>query len=104
MMQKVTKLNESHQHLINDDDNKPYRYKIKRENLGDRRFIDWSLAVDYQSTLLNECIDWIISESGIKLQKRTVDRFRHLAGVVLLNLGGCLIQTSWLQLPKKKEK
>ena len=104
MANKVTKLNESHQHLINDDDNKPYKHKIKRENLGDRRFIDWSLTIGYQSTLLNECIDWIIIESGIKLQKRTVDSFRNLAGVVLLNLGGCLIQRSWLQLPKKKDE
>lgn len=38
------------------------------------------------------------------LQKRSVERFRCLAGVILLNLGKCLIQTSWLQIPKKKDE
>ena len=104
MAHKVTRLNESHQYLLNDDDNKPYKHKISKKNPGDRCFIDWSLNIDYQSTLLDECIDWVISESGIKLQKRSVERFRRLAGVILLNLGRCLIQTSWLQIPKKKDE
>ena len=103
-MKPVTKLNESHQNILNDDDNKPFKYKIDVKNPGDRNFIDWSLSIDYQSTLLDEFTDWIIIESGINLQRRSVDRFRRLVGVILLNLGRCLMQTSWLQVPKKKDK
>ena len=103
-MKPVTKLNESHQNILNDDDNKPFKHKIKRENQGDRCFIDWSMHLDYQSSLLDESVDWIINESGIKLQRRSVERFRRLARTLMLNFGKCLIQKCWLQIPKRKDK
>ena len=101
-MKPVTKLNESHQYLLNDDDNKPHKYKISKKYQGDRFFIDWSMHLDYQSELLEESTDWIIKQTGIKLQSRSVERFRQLTGVILLNLGKCLIQRRWLQIPKGK--
>jgi len=101
-MKPVTKLNESHQSILNDDDNKPHKYKISKKYQGDRFFIDWSMHLDYQSELLEESTDWIIKQTGIKLQSRSVERFRQLTGVILLNLGKCLIQRRWLQIPKGK--
>ena len=101
-MKPVTKLNESHQHIINDDDNKPHKYKVSKKYQGDRFFIDWSIHLDYQSELLEEFTDWIINQTGIKLQSRSVERFRQLTGVILLNLGKCLIQRRWLQVQKRK--
>lgn len=56
-MKPVTKLNESHQNILNDDNNKPFKHKIKRENQGDRCFIDWSMHLDYQSGFLDESVD-----------------------------------------------
>ena len=103
-MKPVTKLNETHQNILNDDDNKPFKHKIKRENQGDRCFIDWSMHLDYQSSLLDKSVDWIINESGIKLQRRSVERFKRLARTLMLNFGKCLIQKCWLQIPKRKDK
>ena len=103
-MKPVTKLNESHQNILNDNDNKPFKHKIKREHQSDRCFIDWSMDIDFESNLLNEFIDWIINQSEIRLQERSVYRFRHLSSVILLNLGKCLIQRRWLQIPKGKSK
>ena len=101
-MKPVTKLNESHQSILNDDYNKPQKYKISKKYQGDRFFIDWSMHLDYQSELLEESTDWIIKQTGIKLQSKSVERFRQLTGVILLNLGKCLIQRRWLQIPKGK--
>ncbi len=103
-MKLVTKLNESHQYLLNDDDNKPHKDKIKRVHQGDRCFVDWSLQIDYPSHLLDEHVDWIIERSDINLQKRSVERFRRLASTILLNFGKCLIQRRWVQIPKRKDK
>lgn len=101
-MKPVTKLNESHQGILNDDVNKPHTYKISKKYQGDRFFIDWGIRLDYQSELLEDLTDRIINQTGIKLQSRSVERFRRLAGVILLNLGKCLIQRAWLQIPKRK--
>ena len=101
-MKPVTKLNESHQGILNDDVKKPHTYKISKKYQGDRFFIDWGIRLDYQSELLEDLTDRIINQTGIKLQSRSVERFRRLAGVILLNLGKCLIQRAWLQIPKRK--
>ena len=103
-MSSVTKLNESHQNILNDDDNKPFKYKVTRQNQGDRCFIEWSICIEHRSGLLDEYIDWIINQSDIRLQKRSLHRFRQLTSVILLNLGKCLIQRRWLQIPKSKSE
>lgn len=102
-MKPVTKLNESHQSILNNDGKKPHTYKISKKYQGDRFFIDWGIRLDYQSELLEDLTDRIINQTGIKLQSRSVERFRRLVGVILLNLGKCLIQRAWLQIPKRKE-
>ena len=100
-MHKVTSLDESHQTLLNDDETKPNRFQITRKNQNDRFFIDWDLHLNVKNELLENTVDWLLETSELKLQSRSVPKFRNLCEVLLLNLGKSLLQRRWIQIPKR---
>ena len=91
-MHKVTSLDESHQALLNDDKTKPIKSEITRKNQNDRFFIDWDLHLNVKNELLENTVDWLLETSELKLQSRSVPKFRNLCEVLLLNLGKSLLQ------------
>ena len=100
----ITKLNESQQDLLNDDHNKPRANKISKRNQGYRFFLEWHISIEFDNEVLNNTVDWIIANSKVNLQQRSIANFRKLAEVVLLNLGKSLIQCRWLQIHKRKSQ
>ena len=92
-MHKVTSLNESHQTLLNDDETKPNRFQITRKNQNHRFFIDWDLHLNVKNELLENIVDWLLETSELKLQSRSVPKFRNLCEVLLLNLGNIASET-----------
>ena len=99
-MHKVTLLNENHGLLLNDDDNKPWRMKVSKENQDKRFFISWNQRIYNQRDNIDLAIDWIVEHTKIRLQARSLPTYRKLCEVILLNLGKSLLQRRWLQIPR----
>ena len=98
----VTLLSEKHFVILNDDDNKPYRYEIKKEEQSKRFFISWDMRLTNDREALDRAIDWLVGNVPINLQKRSIEPFRRLAAVILLNLAKGMLQRRWMQIPRSK--
>ena len=96
-MRKVTKLVGQQ---FNDDDLKPMRWKITRENQGERFFISWKKRFVGDRHRLDDEIDWLVNNATTRLQKRSLIRYRLLCEVILLNLGRSMLSRSWVQIPR----
>ena len=97
---KVTKITLEHQFLLNDDDTKPFSYKITKEDQGKRFFISWNLRLYGHRDVLEESIDILLRESQIRLHKNKIPIYRKLCEVLLLNLSHSLLTGRWVQIHK----
>ena len=97
---KVTKITSDHQSLLNDDDTKPFAYKITKEDQGKRFFISWHLRLYGDREVLDGSIDIILSKSQIRLQQKKIPTYRKLCETILLNLSKSLLTRSWVQILK----
>jgi hypothetical protein len=98
----VTLLTEKHFAILNDDDNKPWANKIKKEEQGKRFFISWDIRLTKDREALDRAIDWLVDSVSINLQKRSIEPFRSLAAILLLNLAKGMLQRRWMQIPRSK--
>ena len=98
----VTLLTEKHFAILNDDDNKPWANKIKKEEQGKRFFISWDIRLTNDREALDRAIDWLVDTIPINLQKRSIEPFRRLAAILLLNLAKGMLQRRWMQIPRSK--
>ena len=98
----VTLLSEKHFVILNDDDNKPEKKKIKKEEQGKRFFISWDMRLSSNREALDRSIDWLVENIPINLQKRSIEPFRSLAAILLLNLAKGMLQRRWMQIPRSK--
>lgn len=98
----VTLLSEKHFVLLNDDDNKPWFNKIKKKEQGKRFFISWEMRLSSNREALDRLIDWIVDEVPFNPQKSSIETFRRLASIILLNLAKGMLQRRWMQIPRSK--
>jgi len=98
----VTLLSDKHFAILNDDYNKPWANKIKKEEQGKRFFISWDIRLTKDREALDRSIDWLVETVSFNLQKRSIDPFRRLAAVLLLNLAKGMLQRRWMQIPRSK--
>ena len=97
---EVTSLKDINPCVLNDDGNKPRRWRISKDNQGDRFFISWSVRLNGTREELERAIDEIVAETTIRLQSKSIPIYRLLCEVILLNLSKSLLQRRWLQIPK----
>ena len=96
-MRKVTKLEGMR---FNDDNVKPTKWEISRENQGKRFFISWTKKLEGDRHRLDEAIEWLVENATTRLQKKSLIRYRLLCEVILLNFGRSMLSRSWVQIPR----
>jgi hypothetical protein len=96
----VTSLTSENSSFLNDDENKPKSHEINKDKPDRRFFINWGIKLNVNEPAIDKLIDWIIEARETKLYRKSITKYRHLAKVILLNLGVSLIQRRWLQIPR----
>ena len=98
----VTLLTDKHHFLINDDEKKPLQYSITKTEQSKRFFISWDIRLPNNRRALDKAIDWLLESAPMSLQKRSIEPFKRLSEIILLNLAKGQLQRRWLQIPKAK--